>query len=586
MKRIHITALTLLCAALFGQWAETSACTNFIVGKKASADGSVICSYNADSYGAFMHLYHYPAAKHQPGDMRKIFEWDTNKYLGEIPEAQETYNVIGNINEWQVTIGETTFGGREEMVDTTGIIDYGSLIYIALQRSKTAREAIRVMTSLVEKYGYCSEGETFTICDPNEAWIMEMMGAWMSDSLKATLKPAAVKQLGRTVWVAMRVPDDMICGHANQSRITTFMPAKKEKAGQETVLWSKNVVSYARLMGWYDGKNDRDFSYNAAYAKPDFSGRRICDARVWQFFNRYADGMDRYIPWAEGRDADAEVMPLWVKPNKLLTVQDVQAAMRDHFEGTPFSVSVECRVDSVEFAAAKPSSSYDVGGGIWQMPYRVTPLFFEVDGKKCFNERPTSTQQTAWTFVSQMRSWLPREIGGCFWFGNDDANMVAYTPVYCCSTRQPDCYSGRGADDVTFSMDNAFWVENWVSNMVYPRYSVMFPDLKQVRDSLEQSYFARQKNVEEKAQQLEGAARQKFLNDYTCQKADEMIARWRQLATFLIVRHNDMARRPVDEKGNFKRGKHGLGATVERPGMPESFRRELINRTGKKLLRD
>ena len=346
------------------------ACTNFIVGKKASADGSVICSYNADSYGAFMYLYHYPAAKHQSGDMRKIYEWDTNKYLGEIPEAAETYNVIGNINEWQVTIGETTFGGREEMVDTTGIIDYGSLIYIALQRSKTAREAIGIMTSLVEKYGYCSEGETFTICDPNEAWIMEMMGAWVSDSLKATLKPAQLKQLGRTVWVARRIPDDMICGHANQSRITTFMPAKKEKKGEETVLWSKNVVSYARLMGWYDGKNDADFSYNAAYAKPDFSGRRICDARVWQFFNRYADGMDRYIPWAEGRDANAEVMPLWVKPNKLLTVQDVQAAMRDHFEGTPFDVSDQSQ------------DKNDIGGGIWQMPYRVTPLYFEIDGKK------------------------------------------------------------------------------------------------------------------------------------------------------------------------------------------------------------
>ncbi len=429
------------------------ACTNFIVGKKASADGSVICSYNADSYGAFMWLYHYPAAKHQPGEMRKIYEWDTNKYLGEIPEAAETYNVIGNINEWQVTIGETTFGGREEMVDTTGVIDYGSLIYIALQRSKTAREAISIMTTLVEQYGYCSEGETFTICDPNEAWIMEMMGAWVPDSLKSTLKSSAKKELGRTVWVAMRIPDDMICGHANQSRITTFMPAKKEKKGQETVLWSKNVVSYARLMGWYNGK-DQDFSYNAAYAKPDFSGRRICDARVWQFFRRYADGMDRYIPWAEGRDANAEVMPLWVKPNKLLTVQDVQAAMRDHFEGTPFDVSDQSQ------------DKADIGGGIWQMPYRVTPLYFEVDGKKCFNERPTSTQQTAWTFVSQMRSWLPREIGGCFWFGNDDPNMVAYTPVYCCTTKQPDCYNGKGADDITFSMDNAFWVENWVSNMV------------------------------------------------------------------------------------------------------------------------
>ena len=548
------------------------ACTNFIVGKKASADGSVICSYNADSYGAFMWLYHYPAAKHQPGEMRKIYEWDTNKYLGEIPEAQETYNVIGNINEWQVTIGETTFGGREEMVDTTGVIDYGSLIYIALQRSKTAREAISIMTTLVEQYGYCSEGETFTICDPNEAWIMEMMGAWVPDSLKSTLKPAAKKELGRTVWVAMRIPDDMICGHANQSRITTFMPAKKEKKGQETVLWSKNVVSYARLMGWYNGK-DQDFSYNAAYAKPDFSGRRICDARVWQFFRRYADGMDRYIPWAEGRDANAEVMPLWVKPNKLLTVQDVQAAMRDHFEGSPFDVSDQSQ------------DKADIGGGIWQMPYRVTPLYFEVDDKKCFNERPTSTQQTAWTFVSQMRSWLPREIGGCFWFGNDDPNMVAYTPVYCCTNQQPDCYNGKGADDITFSMDNAFWVENWVSNMVYPRYSALFPDLKQVRDSLESSYFFEQKGIEQIAQTKEGADRVSFLTKYTCMQADKMIQRWRQLATFLIVRHNDMAVRPVDEKGNFKRGKYGLGERVQRPGYPEAYRKELINRTGDKLLK-
>ena len=548
------------------------ACTNFIVGKKASADGSVICSYNADSYGAFMWLYHYPAAKHQPGEMRKIYEWDTNKYLGEIPEAAETYNVIGNINEWQVTIGETTFGGREEMVDTTGVIDYGSLIYIALQRSKTAREAISIMTTLVEQYGYCSEGETFTICDPNEAWIMEMMGDWVPDSLKSTLKPAAKKELGRTVWVAMRIPDDMICGHANQSRITTFMPAKKEKKGQETVLWSKNVVSYARLMGWYNGK-DQDFSYNAAYAKPDFSGRRICDARVWQFFRRYADGMDRYIPWAEGHDANAEVMPLWVKPNKLLTVQDVQAAMRDHFEGTPFDVSDQSQ------------DKADIGGGIWQMPYRVTPLYFEVDGKKCFNERPTSTQQTAWTFVSQMRSWLPREIGGCFWFGNDDPNMVAYTPVYCCTNQQPDCYNGKGADDITFSMDNAFWVENWVSNMVYPRYSALFPDLKQVRDSLESSYFFEQKGIEQIAQTKEGADRVSFLTKYTCMQADKMIQRWRQLATFLIVRHNDMAVRPVDEKGNFKRNKYGLGERVQRPGYPEAYRKELINRTGDKLLK-
>ncbi len=553
MRRLLIIALAF--AAWHGSLNEAQACTNFIVGKKASADGSVICSYNADSYGAFMPLYHYPAAKHQPGDIRKIYEWDTNKYLGEIPEAAETYNVVGNTNEWQVTIGETTFGGREEMVDSTGIIDYGSLIYIALQRSKTAREAIDVMTSLVEQYGYCSEGETFTICDPNEAWIMEMMGCAADRSISKE----------RTVWVALRVPDDMICGHANQSRITTFMPSKKQKVkkGEETVLYSKNVVTYARKMGWYSGK-DEDFSYNAAYAKPDFSGRRICDARVWQFFNRYADGMEQYIPWAEGIKQDAEPMPLWVKPNRKLTVQDVQTAMRDHFEGTPFALD------------------NDMGGGIWDMPYRPTPLYFEVDGKQYFNERPTSTQQTAWSFVSQMRSWLPREVGGCFWFGNDDGNMVAYTPVYCCATRVPKAYAAEGVDDITFSMDNAFWVENWVSNMVYPCYSLMFPTLQQVRDSLEHDYFSAQKEVEDRALTLEGLARVAYLTDYSCQKADQMLARWKQLALHLIVKYNDMAVRP-ESNGKFMRTPTGNGATVKRPGYSKRFARYLIEQTGTKL---
>lgn len=535
---------------LLASTVPAEACTNFIVGKKASADGSVICSYNADSYGAFMYLYHYPAARHEKGEMRKIYDWDSNKYLGEIPEAEETYNVVGNINEWQVTIGETTFGGREEMVDSTGIIDYGSLIYIALQRSKTAREAIHVMTTLVEQYGYCSEGETFTICDPENAWILEMMGCGSNRTLSKE----------RTVWVALRIPDDAICGHANQSRITTFN--MKDKAN---VLFSRNVVKYARKMGWFAGK-DADFSYNAAYAKPDFSGRRICDARVWQFFNRFSDGMAKFVPWVEGKDSTAQPMPLWIKPNRKVSVQDVQSAMRDHFEGTPFAL------DS------------DIGGGIWQMPYRVTPLYYEVEGKKYFNERPTSTQQTAWTFVSQMRSWLPREVGGCFWFGNDDGNMVAYTPVYCCATKQPLCYNTPGADDLNFSMDNAFWVCNWVSNMVYPRYSVLFPDLKQVRDSLEQSYFEAQPKIEKQAANLDGVGRVKFLTDYTSQKADEMICRWRQLAFYLIVKHNDMAVRP-EENGVFKRGKYGLGASVKRPGYPDAYRKEIIKHTGDKFLK-
>ena len=524
------------------------ACTNFIVGKKASLDGSVICTYNADDYGMFIGLAQYPAAKHQKGDMRKVYDWDTKQYHGEIAEAPETYNVIGNINEWQVTIGETTFGGREEMVDTTGIIDYGSLIYIALQRSRTAREAIDVMTTLVEQYGYCSEGETFTVCDPNEAWIMEMMGCGSDRKMSKE----------RTVWVALRIPDDMICGHANQSRIRTFNMKDKEN-----VRYSKNVVSYARKMGWYSGK-DEDFAYNVAYAFPDFSGRRICDARVWSFFNRFAEGMDAWLPWAEGRDKNAEPMPLWVKPARKLSVHDVEQAMRDHYENTPFAL------DS------------DMGGGIWQMPYRPTPLYFTVDGKKYFNERPTSTQQTGFSYVSQMRSWMPREIGGVLWFGNDDGNMVPYTPVYCCATEAPKPYNTPGADAVTFSIDNAYWVQNWVSNMVYPRYSLLFPSLQQVRDSLDRSYFELQKTIEDKALMLTGDARVACLTAYTAQKADEMLACWHQLATYLIVKYNDMIMKP-EEGGAFKRTSEGLGARVTRPGYPVKYARDLIKQTGKKF---
>jgi dipeptidase len=540
MKRILLLA-TVMMAGVYAL-----ACTNFIVGKKASVDGSVICSYNADSYGAFMWLYHYPAGKHAKGEMRKIYEWDTNKYLGEIPEVEETYNVVGNINEWQVTIGETTYGGREEMVDSTGVIDYGSLIYISLQRSKTAREAIQTMTTLAEQYGYCSEGETFTICDPEEAWILEMQGCGPDRSVSKE----------RVVWVARRIPDEAICGHANQSRIGVF-PLKDK----ENVLYSKNVIKYARKMGWFSGK-DEEFSFKNAYAFPDFSGRRICDARVWSFFNHHVKGMDRYLPWALGKDKDAEDMPLWVIPDKKVSVQDIMNDMRDHYEGTPMAID-----------------STDIGGGIWQMPYRPTPLYYKVDGKKYFNERPTSTQQTAWTYVSQMRSWMPREVGGCFWFGNDDGNMVAYTPIYCSMTEQPECYNTPDADEVTFSMKNAYWVENWVSNMVYPRYSMLFPSLKAVRDSLQNAYFAQQPDIEAKAMKMESAEMQRFLNAYSIQQAQQMLARWQQLAFYLVVKYNDMAVKP-DENGVFKRSKYGLGATVKRPGFAPSYARELIHSTG------
>lgn len=530
--------LLVLSAAMLLASSGAFACSNLIVGKKASVDGSVMVSYNADDYGMFGHLCHYPAGTHPKGSMRQIYDWDSGVYHGEIEEAPVTYNVIGNINEFQLSIGETTYGGREEMVDSTGILDYGSLIYVTLQRAKTAREAISVMTSLVEKYGYNSEGETFSICDPNEAWIMEMQGTGAGSK--------------GVVWVALRIPDDAICAHANQSRIGKFNMKDKKN-----VLYSKNVISYARKMGWFNGK-DSEFSWKNTYAFPDFSGRRFCDARVWSFFNHYADGFDRYLPWALGKDKDAEDMPLWIVPNRKLSVADVENGMRDHYEGTALALDTT-----------------NIGSGIYEMPYRPTPLTFTVDGKQYFNERPISTQQTAFTFVSQLRSWLPREIGGVLWFGNDDANMVAYTPVYCGNTVQPACYNTKGADAVTFSSDNAFWLCNMVSNMVYPRYSQLFPELKAVRDSLETSYFANQTSIEKQAADLyqtDKAAALKLLNNYSNAKADEMLANWKRLATRIIVKYNDMA---------VKKEKDGkLLQSVTRPGYPISFGRKLVKETG------
>lgn len=538
--------ILIICCLLAG-YVGSSACTNFIVGKKASADGSVFCTYNADDYGMFIGLCHYPAGKHAKGEMRKIYDWDTKEYHGQIPEAAETYNVIGNINEYQVSIGETTFGGREEMVDTTGILDYGSLIYVALQRSKTAREAITVMTTLAETYGYCSEGETFSICDPNEAWIMEMMG-----------KGPGSKGV---VWVALRIPDDAICAHANQSRIRTF-----DQNDKKNVMFSKDCIRFAREKGWFDGK-DKDFSFCETYAYPDFSGRRFCEARVWSFFNHFSSDMDRYLPYAEGKVKDAEPMPLWIIPNKKVTLRDVRTCMRDHYEGTPFALD------------------NDPGQGIWNMPYRPTPLTYKVDDKTYFNERPTSTQQSGFSYIAQLRSWMPRQIGGILWFGNDDGNMVAYTPVYCGNTVQPECYNTPGADALTFSDKNAYWVCNWVSNMVYPRYSLMFGSLEAVRDSLEESYVAVQPDIEKEALRIYQDNRTEaigYLNAYSNEKARQMLERWKQLAIYLIVKYNDMAVKP-EVNGKFTRTKTGLGSRVERPGFPENTAREIVRQTGSRF---
>lgn len=542
LKHLLVSAVALLLAeSSFG-------CTNFLVGKDASADGSVMITYAADDYGMYGSLWHFATGKHSSNEMREVRCWDTNEYLGKIPEAPVTYNVVGNINENQVAIGETTFGGREELADKDGLIDYGSLIYIALQRSRTAREAIDVMTRLVEKYGYCSEGESFSIADKDEAWILEMVGKGGDEK--------------GAVWVAVRVPDDCISAHANQSRIHKF-----DLKDKKNVLYSNDVIKFARKKGYFNGK-DEDFDFANAYCPADFGALRFCEARVWSFFNRWCDGMNNYLDYASGKNPNAEPMPLFIKPKQKLSVHDLMMCMRDHYEGTPFDITK------------------DLGAGVYEAPYRPTPLTWEYEGKQYFNERPISTQQSAFVFVAQMRSWLPDAVGGILWFGNDDANMVPFTPMYCCTTKSPDCFARETANAVTFSWKSAFWVCNWVSNMVYPRYSMMFGDLEKLRDKLDSTYIAQQKGVEEKAKALyedNPAKAVEYLTKYSSDVSENMLEEWKNLGIFLVVKYNDQAKKP-EENGIFAKTPDGLGKKVERIGFPKNYRKYIIEQTKDKYL--
>lgn len=535
----------LMCVRSF----DAKACTSFLVGKNASADGSAFITYNADDYGMYGRLLYYPAGVHPKGTMRRIVDGDTNHYLGEIPEAERTYTVVGNINEFQVAITETTFGGRPELADTTGVIDYVSLMAIALQRSKTAREAIKVMTTLVNEYGYASEGESFSIADPNEIWILEMIGKGSSEK--------------GAVWVAVRIPDDCIAAHANQSRIHRF-----DMKDKKNVLYSRDVISFARKKGYFSGK-DSDFSFADAYAPADFSAIRFCETRVWSFYNKWVEGMDKYLPAVDGKHiGKAEPMPLYFRPKCKLSLHDVMMSNRDHYEGTPFDITK------------------DAGAGMYEAPYRPTPLVWEHKGKKYFNERPISTQQTGFTVVAQMRSTLPDAIGGVLWFGNDDPNMIAYTPVYCNVDKVPDCYSGKTGDAVTFSWESAFWVCNWVANMTYPRYSQLFPALESVRNDLEKHYLSEQQAVEARALSLYEENKDKgiaFLTDYSTSCAQDMLSRWKTLGEYLIVKYNDQTVKP-EKDGKFLRTPDGLGERPVRPGFNEQYKDIIIRETGDKYL--
>lgn len=519
-------------------------CTNLLVGKNASTDGSTIISYAADSYGLFGELYHWPARQYQPGEILKIFEWDSGKYLGDIPQVLRTYNVIGNMNEHQLAIGETTFGGRSELNDSTGIMDYGSLIYIALQRATNAREAIKIMTDLVKEHGYYSSGESFSIADPNEVWVMEMIGKGSGNK--------------GAVWVAVRIPDDCVSAHANQARIQEF-PLNDP----ENCIYSPDVISFAREKGYFKGE-DTDFSFAKAYAPLDFSALRFCEARVWSFFNKVNKNMGEYVTYAQGKTTDP--MPLYIKPDKKLSTQDIKNMMRDHYEGT----ELDWR--------------FDVGAGPFNSPYRWSPLTYQVDSVEYCNERPIATQQTAFSFVAQMRSWLPSEIGGILWFGIDDAAQTVYYPFYCGHYEVPHEMAVGNGDLLTFSWTSAFWIHNWVSNMVYTRYNDMSEDMKKVQSSLENSFLNAQPQIETRATGVYKQSKQEaiqLLTNYTNNLVNEGVEEWKKLGEYLMIKYIDGVIKQ-EENGQFKRNQFGQPANPLRPGYSNEYYQKIIDQTGDK----
>jgi dipeptidase len=542
MKRNFLFAA--LAASLIS--VQAFACTNLLVGKKASIDGSVIISYAADSHGLYGDMRRFPAQDWPAGSMLKVTDWDSGRPLGEIPQVAHTYSVVGNMNEHQVAVTETTFGGREELVDTTATIDYGSLMYIALQRSRTAREAIKVMTDLVTRYGYFSEGETFSIADKDEAWVMEMVG-----------KGAGAKG---AVWAAIRIPDDCISAHANQSRIQQIPFDDKENC-----MYSPDVVSFARSKGWFKGQ-DKDFSFQAAYCPYSFGGLRGCEARVWSFFRKYDKTMDRYLDFAKG-DPKKGPMPLYIRPDRKLSVQDVQSCMRDHFEGTDLDMTK------------------DPGAGPFKVPYRWRPLSWKIDGQEYTNERAIATQQTGFVIVPQMRNWMPDAVGGILWFGVDDADMAVFTPVYCSVLTSPECYRVGNGDLYHFSWTSAFWIHNWVANMAYNKYSYMIQDIRKVQQELENGYKDMIPSIDKAALDMyakDPAKAVNFLTWYSSTTADEATARWKNLGEYLVVKYMD-GNVKKEKDGKFEYNQYGLPAFPDQPGYDEEYYRSIVKAAGDRL---
>ncbi|MCK4762141.1 MAG: C69 family dipeptidase [Candidatus Aminicenantes bacterium] len=531
MKQKIKTIIVCIVLSLFFSGSAAFACTNFLISKGASTDGSTMITYAVDSHQLYGEMYHWPARDYAPGTMLEVYDWDTGKFLGKIKQAPHTYSVVAHMNEHQVSIGETTYGGRSELHNPKGIVDYGSAMFIALQRAKTAREAIKVIAALYDEYGYFSSGESFSISDPKEVWIMEMIG-------KGPGKKGAA-------WVARRVPDGYICAHANQARIRRF-PLNDP----QNCLYAKDVISFAREMGYFKGK-DKDFSFADAYAPLDYGALRFCEARVWSMFRRAAPSRKFSMDYVKGV-AGADPLPLWIKPDKKLSVHDVMEFMRDHFEDSEFDLSK------------------GIGAGPFNLPYRWRGLTWKIDGVRYCNDRSTSTQQTAYSFVSQSRSWLPDMVGGIHWFGVDDTNSTCYIPIYSSINKIPKAFAVGTASFEKFSWESGFWVFNFVSNYAYSRYSMMIKDIKKVQRELESSFIGEVPTIDRQALSLykkDPELARNFLTEYSLSRSAETVKRWMKLGEFLIFKYLDGNKK--DENGK-----------VTFPGYPESWYRRIVKEDG------
>ncbi len=549
MKKFLITSLML---SLVGIW-SIEACTNFIITRGASTDGSVMVTYAADSHQLYGALYKYnPPKEYRAGDIIPVYEWDSGRFLTNIPQVAKSYSTVGNMNEHQVIIAETTYGGRSELVDTTGLMDYGSMIYITLQRATTAREAIDIMIDLANTHGYASSGESFSVADENEAWIFEIIG-------KGTRMEGGKNVNKGIVWVARRIPDGYICAHANQARISTF-PLNDP----ENCIYSDDVISFAREMGYYEGP-DAQFSFCDAYAPLDFSGARGCEARVWSFFNTFASGMDKYLDYAMGYNLD-NPMPLWIKPDQKISPKQVFDAMRDHYEGTPMDMTT------------------DIGAGGSKLPYRWRPMNFEVDGVSYVNERATATQQTGFWFTAQARNYLPDAVGGILWFGVDDAGTSCLTPIYCSVTDVPECFREGNGHMTKYSPTAAFWIFNRVAQFAYLRYDYIGAEVRRSADEWENERIAEVLSIDKAARDLSPAEQKSYLTDYSINTAQKMFDRWVELDQYLMVKYIDGNIKVEDENGFVDNGSgRDIPASPSQPGYSERWKRAVAADNGEVL---